>query len=64
MLMTVLSVVKIYPQLATRSAKHGMESPGVRAHHKEYTRNLMLYDLVCPAKYRKEVFTEAVVHTL
>jgi putative transposase len=32
--------------------------------HKEHNVNLMLYHLVCPAKYRKEVFTPEVENTL
>ena len=32
--------------------------------HKEHNVNLMLYHLVCPAKYRKKVFTQTVEHTL
>ncbi len=32
--------------------------------HKEHNVNLMLYHLVCPAKYRKKVFSQEVEQTL
>ena len=32
--------------------------------NKEHNRNLLLYHIVCPAKYRRDIFTEPVVHTL
>ena len=31
---------------------------------KEHNKSLMLYHVVCPAKYRRDVFSEPVVHTL
>ena len=31
---------------------------------KEHNRNLLLYHIVCPAKYRRDVFSDGVVHTL
>lgn len=32
--------------------------------HKKHNRNLLIYHLVCPAKYRRKIFTEAVSNTL
>ena len=31
---------------------------------KKHNKNLLLYHIVCPAKYRREVFTKAVEETL
>jgi len=32
--------------------------------HKRHNKNLLLYHIVCPAKYRRKVFTEAVSQSL
>jgi putative transposase len=32
--------------------------------HKRHNKSLLLYHIVCPAKYRRKVFTEAVSHSL
>lgn len=32
--------------------------------HKRHNKNLLIYHIVCPAKYRRKIFTEAVSNTL
>ena len=31
---------------------------------KAHNKNLLLYHIVCPARYRRDIFSESVVHTL